>query len=275
LEVVQKDKEEILRAIEIIERQQKQLEEINLLKGKEIIKWRHANLLVKKTKEESDRAIERLKNQIDELKHLKCEICTDEKDRSLFLQCSPQCNHELYCTQCLRETFDQVMNNMQDPFFRCPRPDCRKEVNIEVVRQVFDSDRFELFQARSSRIRRERNMIDVTCPLCNATARIERTDTPWYMCQSCHRVSCYHHRVAWHNGISCDQYDLNNQQVQESLNFIQSELQRGLMRQCSRCRHPIQKNQGCNHMTCRCGYEFFYCCGGDYRSGTHLGNCGR
>ena len=28
----------------------------------------------------------------------------------------------------------------------------------------------------------------------------------------------------------------------------------------------IEKNQGCNHMTCQCGYQFCYVCGADWDS---------
>lgn len=36
-------------------------------------------------------------------------------------------------------------------------------------------------------------------------------------------------------------------------------------KECSKCRSPIEKNDGCNHMTCRCGYEFCWLCLGPYR----------
>jgi hypothetical protein len=36
------------------------------------------------------------------------------------------------------------------------------------------------------------------------------------------------------------------------------------IRQCSQCKNVIEKNLGCNHITCRCGHQFCYVCGGDW-----------
>lgn len=35
-------------------------------------------------------------------------------------------------------------------------------------------------------------------------------------------------------------------------------------KQCPKCMFWVEKNQGCDHMTCRCHYEFCYKCGGVY-----------
>ena len=32
-------------------------------------------------------------------------------------------------------------------------------------------------------------------------------------------------------------------------------------RQCKRCKFIVERSSGCNHMTCKCGYQFCYICG--------------
>ena len=35
-------------------------------------------------------------------------------------------------------------------------------------------------------------------------------------------------------------------------------------KQCPKCQFWVEKNTGCNHMTCMCGMQFCYQCGGNY-----------
>lgn len=39
------------------------------------------------------------------------------------------------------------------------------------------------------------------------------------------------------------------------------------MKQCPSCKFWVEKNKGCDHMTCRCGYEFCFRCGAKYGEG--------
>ncbi|MFN9955782.1 MAG: Rcat domain-containing protein [bacterium] len=35
-------------------------------------------------------------------------------------------------------------------------------------------------------------------------------------------------------------------------------------KQCYNCKFWVEKTEGCDHMTCKCGAEFCYICGGEY-----------
>ena len=42
---------------------------------------------------------------------------------------------------------------------------------------------------------------------------------------------------------------------------------------CQECRFWVEKNQGCDHLTCKCGNEFCYRCGVNYREGKPDCDC--
>ena len=48
-----------------------------------------------------------------------------------------------------------------------------------------------------------------------------------------------------------------------------------LIKRCPRCKTPIEKNGGCNHMTCRCGCHFCWLCNADITKNRRLHYCGR
>jgi hypothetical protein len=37
------------------------------------------------------------------------------------------------------------------------------------------------------------------------------------------------------------------------------------LKQCPSCKFWVEKSEGCDHMTCRCSFEFCYICGGVYQ----------
>jgi hypothetical protein len=54
----------------------------------------------------------------------------------------------------------------------------------------------------------------------------------------------------------------------QEVSFFENNLH---YRQCKRCKMVVEKNQGCNHITCRCGYQFCYVCGAEWAP-AHYGN---
>lgn len=71
-----------------------------------------------------------------------------------------------------------------------------------------------------------------------------------------------------HRPCQCEMvnaWDLKNSSESENVNWLLANT-----KQCPQCKKFIEKNQGCNHMTCRqsaggCGYEFCWICLGEWK----------
>merc|ERR1711939_149716 len=85
-------------------------------------------------------------------------------------------------------------------------------------------------------------------------------------CAHCRARTCYTHRTEWHEGKTCAQYDKDKAQSEEAelVHLLEATTKR-----CPGCNTAIEKNDGCDHMTCKksaggCGFEFCWLCGADY-----------
>lgn len=81
----------------------------------------------------------------------------------------------------------------------------------------------------------------------------------YFFCFSCGEES--------HRPSNCEivkEWKVKNSAESENINWILANT-----KQCPTCRKPIEKNQGCNHMTCSkdyggCGFEFCWLCSGKW-----------
>jgi len=74
---------------------------------------------------------------------------------------------------------------------------------------------------------------------------------------------CFKCGQAWHPGVSCGK-------DQDSL-FKEWASHRKIQR-CPKCKIRIEKDEGCNHMTCsHCHYQWCWICGRKYTSGHYDG----
>jgi hypothetical protein len=71
-------------------------------------------------------------------------------------------------------------------------------------------------------------------------------------CWRCCEKICIRCGASAHNGSECEDAH------EASLNGVADN--EGWVR-CTKCRHLIQRMDGCDHMTCHCGAEFCFCCG--------------
>lgn len=99
-------------------------------------------------------------------------------------------------------------------------------------------------------------------PGCSAVFTFDAALTD-YKCPACKKYYCLACKCEFHTGLSCQDYKEVASLNEEDRKFMM--LVKGAkFKQCPNCKFWVEKNEGCDHMTCRCKYEFCYVCGGKY-----------
>jgi len=79
---------------------------------------------------------------------------------------------------------------------------------------------------------------------------------PAIKCEKCGHIYCYTHGDT-HPNSSCNDYDRTHRRE----NLINSALIAKITKPCPKCKSPIQKRSGCNHMKCpKCHASFCWIC---------------
>lgn len=74
--------------------------------------------------------------------------------------------------------------------------------------------------------------------------------------------------------MTCAEYKINNSFDKNDQDFIKF-VQGAKYKQCPRCKFWVERNDGCSTMTCKCGQEFCYDCGGTTCPHGSCSNSGR
>ncbi|CAI2368487.1 unnamed protein product [Moneuplotes crassus] len=78
-----------------------------------------------------------------------------------------------------------------------------------------------------------------------------------HSCPSCAKTYCLRCKVPWHEGWTCKEFSPIKKASANDQMFYKLAKESSFQ-QCSRCKFWVQKKAGCNHITCKCGYEFCY-----------------
>ena len=94
-------------------------------------------------------------------------------------------------------------------------------------------------------------------------------------CSGCDSSSCFQCNNVGHQPVSCEEMKAWGEKLKDegqTANWILLNT-----KVCPGCKNPIEKNGGCNHMTCgKCSYEFCWVCMGDWRKhGSNYYDCNK
>ncbi|TGO47478.1 hypothetical protein BOTNAR_0523g00020 [Botryotinia narcissicola] len=108
-------------------------------------------------------------------------------------------------------------------------------------------------------------------PKCGG-GQIHEGPEPLMVCDHCKFKTCVKHKLPWHQGQSCDEFDVDDSQIER---LEQDEATAKLLakdsRICPKCKECVVRSDGCDHMECRCGNSWCYLCGADWENILRLG----
>ncbi|KAF4983168.1 hypothetical protein FDECE_17362 [Fusarium decemcellulare] len=190
---------------------------------------------------------------------------TPQQAKSSDLQACVSCAHRLpvedlsvcpcshaYCAGCL---VILVEGSLRDTTLFPPRC-CKQHIPVDNGNPHFSTDLLARFQAKKLEYETP-NPTYCSVSTCSAFIPPQLIENDIASCPLCPQKTCVHCATQSHTGL-CPE----DATSQELLQLAQDE---GWQR-CKACGVIVQLNQGCNHITCRCGAEFCYKCGETWKT---------
>ncbi|KAK3683352.1 hypothetical protein B0T22DRAFT_246180 [Podospora appendiculata] len=140
-----------------------------------------------------------------------CIVCTETKKVQDFPQAAVtnKCSHApSTCLQCVATSIKTDLNNRLWNEIKCP--ECREVLQYDDVQRFADPETKERYQNLSFRyaISEAENFLWCTAGCGYGQVHDGGIEQPIVSCMLCHQRSCFYHKVAWHNNLTCEEYDL-------------------------------------------------------------------
>jgi hypothetical protein len=207
-----------------------------------------------------------------------CVVCGDSKDPFDFPAKPPTktCAHRSQtCTDCLQSWMASEIDGKGASGIICP--ECPEKLSALDVERAASPETYKTYDTLLLReaLGSDADFAWCLSPSCGS-GQINEANNNFMDCASCGYKQCLKHRIPWHKGETCEQYEYrtSGQQAkdeEEKTNKMIDEVSR----KCpgKNCGWRIQKTEGCDHMTCRkCRHQFCYLCLASQEEIRRVGN---
>ncbi|XP_010253539.1 PREDICTED: uncharacterized protein LOC104594769 [Nelumbo nucifera] len=211
-----------------------------------------------------------------------CTICLEDTAIGQMFAVDGCVHH--YCFTCMKQHVEVKLLHGLIP--GCPHEGCNSKLNVDSCKKFLTP---KLLEIMSQRILEASIPVNekIYCPYPRCSALMSKTEVLGYsnnvfigadrsgarMCTKCHGLFCINCKVPWHSNMTCNEYKRLNPYPHGADAELKSLATQKLWRQCVKCNHMIELAEGCFHMTCRCGYEFCYTCGAEWKNKKATCSC--
>ncbi len=180
-----------------------------------------------------------------------------------------KCEHEI-CSTCLSKYLEHQITENKLPI-KCPKENCKESVKPAFIMKLFKKEEKLLNKFLNFSLVNNKEISWCPSPKCDY-GFICKDDDLKFDCPKCLKTYCLKCQCEFHNGIICKDYKRKKakEKDEDEENFL-NHARNFKLKQCPECKKWIEKKEGCNHITCKCKYEFCYICGEKYS--TNHGEC--
>ncbi|GJR58596.1 probable E3 ubiquitin-protein ligase ARI8 [Tanacetum coccineum] len=208
--------------------------------------------------------LENLDNKAPKSGELLCGICFESYPRAMISTAA--CAHP-FCNTCWTAYISTSINDGPGCLtLRCPIPSCGAAVGVDMVDMLTteeDKSKYRRYLLRSY-VEDNRKMKWCPAPGCDCAIEFDVGSGSYDVTCHCSHGFCWNCTEEAHRPVDCDtvsKWIMKNCAESENMNWILAN-----SKPCPKCKRPIEKNQGCMHMTCNppCKYEFCWLCLGQW-----------
>ncbi|XP_033135214.1 E3 ubiquitin-protein ligase dbl4 [Brassica rapa] len=199
-----------------------------------------------------------------------CPACYAHVSPRHKLEVRSGCFHRI-CFTCIRDCVSSQLARGDSVL--CPYPGCEKELVLEDCRGIADDDALNLIIHRKKE--KAIPVLDrVYCPKPSCNFLMSDRDLPLGFsidprqksvartCVECGLCFCKKCHVPWHYKKTCDEFKKSPSYLTSDAALFESLVKTQGWIKCPQCATVVQKNGGCQRISCRhCNHKFCYACG--------------
>ena len=190
-----------------------------------------------------------LSNESPEL----CGVCYEKINQEDKLFNILPCGH-LFCSNCWFDYFKTLISEAKTNKIKCMESKCTEYISEEFILKHISKDfnleqKYIKFKKRYEIIKDKNKKI---CPNVNCDSFLQKSEITKYVeCENGHKY-CFECLTPPHGEKKC-----SNKNEEKFLKWKKGKR----VKRCPYCQMYIEKNEGCNHMTCTyCNYEWCWIC---------------
>lgn len=195
---------------------------------------------------------------------LTCGICFDAYPRKEIS--ATACGHP-FCLTCWQGYISTAITDGPGCLMlRCPDPSCSAAIGLDMINKLANDDDKKKYNRYFIRSFVEDNRKTKWCPApgCDYAVDYIVGSGSYDVTCGCSYSFCWNCTEETHRPVDCgtvSKWILKNSAESENMNWILAN-----SKPCPKCKRPIEKNQGCMHITCTppCKFEFCWLCLGPW-----------